>query len=130
MFDTMLRVVVFAQEGMGDGGGGGSEATGPGCSAMDMLPFIIMIGIFYFLLIRPQSKRQKKHSTLVETLKKGDRIITNSGIYGRIINVDDHTLDIEIARNTEIKITKNQIACHQQDGDGKKETELLSETAA
>ena len=133
MFDTMVRLVVFAQSGMGggggDGGGGGGEVPPPGCGDLgSMLPFFVIIAIFYFLLIRPQSKRQKKHDELVQSLNKGDRVITNSGMYGRIINVEDHTLILEIAKNTEIKILKNQVACHQQDGDGKKETELLGET--
>jgi preprotein translocase subunit YajC len=135
MFDTMVRLVVFAQSGMGEGGGGGggeeAPAAGPGCGDLGtMLPFFVIIGIFYFLLIRPQSKRQKKHNELVQTLNKGDRVITNSGIYGRVISVDDHTLNVEIAKNTEIKILKNQVACHQQDGDGKKETELLGKTTS
>ena len=53
--------------------------------------------ITYFLLIRPQQKRQKEHRSMVSNLKKGDRIITSGGLYGRITGIDDTTLTVEIA---------------------------------
>ena len=132
MFDTMVRLVVFAQEGMGSSGEG--EAAGDtavtGCGGMQMLPFVLMIVVFYFLLIRPQSQRQKKHDSLVKALQKGDKVITNSGIYGRVLAVEDHTVSVEIAKNTVVKIAKNQVACLQQEGDAEKESEALRDAAA
>ncbi|MBL8784276.1 MAG: preprotein translocase subunit YajC [Deltaproteobacteria bacterium] len=68
-----------------------------------------MLVLFYFLLIRPQQKRAKQHKQLVESLKRGDAVITSSGIYGRIVSVDGNVLTIEIAKGTEIKILKGYV---------------------
>lgn len=54
-----------------------------------LLPFLIMFAVLYFLLIRPQQKRQKEHKALLEKLKKGDRVITNSGLFGTIVNFNE-----------------------------------------
>lgn len=54
-----------------------------------LLPFLLMFAVLYFLLIRPQQKRQKEHKAVLEKLKKGDRVITNSGIFGTIANFND-----------------------------------------
>ncbi len=54
-----------------------------------LLPFLIMFAVLYFLLIRPQQKRTKEHKALLEKLKKGDRVITNSGLFGTIVNFNE-----------------------------------------
>ena len=54
-----------------------------------LLPFLLMFAVLYFLLIRPQQKRQKQHKGILEKLKKGDRVITNSGIFGTIVNFNE-----------------------------------------
>jgi preprotein translocase subunit YajC len=66
--------------------------------------------IFYFLLIAPMRKRQKTLQTLVEALKKGDRVITNGGIYGEIQGVDAQTVILKVADNVRIKVAKSAIA--------------------
>ncbi len=92
--------VAFAEEGAGPGGPGGIAS---------MLPFIILIVVFYFLLIRPQQKSAKKHRELLEQLKPGDRVVTRGGIHGRVQSVKDDLLVLEIADNVRIQIEKNAI---------------------
>jgi len=74
------------------------------------LPLILMFAIFYVLLILPQQKQRKRHKALIESLKKGDKIITGSGIYGEISKTDPETVDVEISKGVIIKITKDNIS--------------------
>ena len=69
-----------------------------------------MAVIFYFLLIRPQQKRQKEHQRLLSDLKTGDKVVTTSGIHGLIANVKDTTFLVKIADNVKIEVDKNAIA--------------------
>jgi len=75
-----------------------------------LLPFALVFVIFYFLLIRPQRTKQKKHQGMVEQLKPGDKIITSGGIHGTIMGVQEDKIELRIASNTKIDITKNAIA--------------------
>lgn len=83
--------------------GGGTAAGGPG-GLTSLLPLILMFAIFYFLLIRPQQKKAKEHRDMVANLKKGDRVMTTSGIYGRIVKLDEEALTVEIADKVNVKI--------------------------
>ncbi len=74
------------------------------------LPLIVIFGIFYFLLIRPQSKRAKEQRNMLENLKKGDKVITTGGIYGLIENIEGNTLTIKIAENVRIKASRSGIS--------------------
>lgn len=75
-----------------------------------LLPMIIIFGAFYFLLIRPQQKKQKAHAATVAALAVGDEVMTAGGILGKVTNVTDHYAAVEIANNTIIKIQKNSIS--------------------
>ena len=75
-----------------------------------LLPMIIIFGAFYFLLIRPQQKKQKAHTELVKNLKSGDEVLTAGGILGIITGISEHYAIVKIADNTEIKIQKASIA--------------------
>jgi preprotein translocase subunit YajC len=75
-----------------------------------LLPFLFMGVIFYFLLIRPQQKRQKQHQQLMSNLKSGDRIVTSSGIHGLISNVKETTFLLKVADNVKIEIDKSAVA--------------------
>src|SRR5512142_732063 len=72
--------------------------------------FVIMIGIFYFLLIRPQQKKAKEHRALLDALKKGDTAVTAGGIYGKVTNLDENIVTLEVATGVNIKIKKGHIA--------------------
>ncbi len=74
------------------------------------VPLILMFVIFYFLLIRPQQKKAKEHQEMVAALKKGDKVITSSGIYGVITKVEENDLQVEIAENVRIKMIRSNIA--------------------
>ncbi|MBI3541017.1 MAG: preprotein translocase subunit YajC [Deltaproteobacteria bacterium] len=73
-------------------------------------PMILVFVIFYFLLIRPQSKQRKQHQETLKTLKKGDEIITVSGIHGKVMGITDNVISLEIADNIRIKLEKQQVA--------------------
>jgi preprotein translocase subunit YajC len=74
-----------------------------------LLPSILMIGVLYFLMIRPQMKRAKEHKSMVDALSKGDEVITGGGIAGKIMEVGDNFVQVEIAANTVITVQKQTI---------------------
>jgi preprotein translocase subunit YajC len=84
-----------------------------------LLPFLFMGVIFYFLLIRPQQKRQKQHQQLMANLKTGDRVVTSSGIHGLIANVKDTTFLLKVADNVKIEIDKSAVAGIEKTGEPK-----------
>lgn len=75
-----------------------------------LLPFVLMFGVFYFLMIRPQQKKLKDHESLVSSLQKGEEVITNAGIFGKIHGIADKFITLEVDNNVRIKVLKNQIA--------------------
>lgn len=87
--------------------GGGTEAS-PMWTFV--VPMLLMVGIFYFLLIRPQQKKAKEHKALLDNLKRGDRIITNGGIIGTIISIDDQIVSLEVADKVKIEVARPYIA--------------------
>ena len=89
-------------------GAGGGASQGGGFGAM--VPLILMFAIFYFLLIRPQQKKQKAHRQLLGDLKKGDRVITSGGLYGRITGSTDTVVTLEISEKVRVKVGRSNIA--------------------
>jgi preprotein translocase subunit YajC len=76
---------------------------------LDVAPFIAMAAIFYFLMIRPQQKKLKEHDQMVNSLQKGEEVITRSGIIGKIHGIADKFITLEVDHNVRLKIVKNQI---------------------
>jgi preprotein translocase subunit YajC len=78
---------------------------------MQFIPMILIFIVFYFLLIRPQEKKRKAQEQLINSVKKGDEVITNSGIFGKIVKVNDSdsTLDVQISDGVVVKILKTMI---------------------
>jgi preprotein translocase subunit YajC len=74
------------------------------------LPLILIMVIFYFLMILPAQKRQKKITDLLKDLKNGDKVITNGGIYGTIVGLEDDAVQLRIADNVKMKVARNAIA--------------------
>jgi len=74
------------------------------------LPILGMVLIFWFLIIRPQMKRQKEHQAKVANLKKGDQVVTQGGLVGKVVKVDDTYAEIELARDVRVKAVKQTIA--------------------
>ncbi len=75
-----------------------------------LLPMAIIFGAFYFLLIRPQQKKQKAHTALIAALEVGDEIMTSGGILGRITGVSEHYVIVQVSDNTEIKMQRSSIS--------------------
>ena len=81
----------------------------PTSGLMGMLPIILMFVVLWFLMIRPQMKRAKEHKAMVEAMQKGDEVLTNGGIAGRITKVGETYIAVEIADNVEISLQKNAV---------------------
>jgi preprotein translocase subunit YajC len=81
--------------------------AGPGLEAW-IFP-VALLAIFYFLLIRPQSKRAKEHKKMVEALSKGDEVVTNGGLLGRITEVGENFVVVEVAEGVQVKVQKHMI---------------------
>jgi len=94
----------------------GGAAGGGGMAAFQqIIPLVFMFAIFYFLLIRPQQKKAKEHKALLESMKKGDNVITAGGVHGKITAVENEIVTLEVANNVNIKITKSYIAAIKKD---------------
>ena len=86
-----------------------SPAPGSGQFAPGILMMVFVIVVFYFLLIRPQQKKAKEHQTMVSKLSAGDEVVTTGGILGRIVEVGDSFVTLEIADGVRVKVQKFQI---------------------
>ena len=86
------------------------QAEVPQASIIQLImPFVIMLGAFYFFLIRPQQKQQKQRQTMLDALKKGDKVLTVGGILGEIVALKDNYVTLKIADKVEIKVTRSGI---------------------
>jgi len=74
------------------------------------IPLILLFGIFYFLLIRPQQKRQREQKDLLASLRKGDQVITAGGLYGKITGLTDSVVTLEITEKVRVKVARSQIS--------------------
>jgi preprotein translocase subunit YajC len=89
------------------------SAAAPGGSdiLVQMLPFVLIFIIMYFLLIRPQQKRVKAHQEMIKNVRRGDTVVLNSGMIGKVTKViDDNEAEVEIADNVKVKVVKSMIA--------------------
>ena len=73
------------------------------------LPLIIIFVVFYFLLIRPQTKKAKQHKQMVEAIAKGDEVVTNGGLLGRVTKVGDNFVDVELAEGVVVKLQRQAV---------------------
>ena len=95
----LIVTTAWAQDGAASGG-----------AWMQMLPLVLIFVVFYFLLIRPQTKRAKEHKEMVAKLQTGDEVVTNGGLLGRITEVGDNFLALEVADRVTIKVQKFQVS--------------------
>ena len=109
----MLISPAYAQ---GAGGGGGDFI-------LQLLPIVLMIVIFYFLLFRPQQQRMKAHQEMVSNIRRGDTIVTQGGLIGRVTRVKDDgvEIEVEIADNTRVRVVKSTVADMRAKGEPVKE---------
>ena len=88
--------------GTGQGGGGTPFSA--------ILPFVLIFGLFYFLIIRPQQRQSRERKKMLAEIKRGDSVITTGGIHGRVINVDGDELTVEIAKGTNVRMVRSGIS--------------------
>ncbi|MBT8061150.1 MAG: preprotein translocase subunit YajC [Xanthomonadales bacterium] len=88
----------YAQSGQPQGG------------LMSFLPLILIFAVFYFMLIRPQMKRAKEHRKMVSELAKGDEVVTNGGLLGKITDINDSFVTLQLADSVEIKLQRHAVA--------------------
>jgi preprotein translocase subunit YajC len=90
-----------------EGGAGGCAGGG---GNQQMILMAVMLAILYFVWIRPGQAERKKHQSMIDQLKRGDEVITNSGIFGTITDMDERTMTLEVARNVKIKVLRTAIS--------------------
>ncbi|MFV2091946.1 MAG: preprotein translocase subunit YajC [Hyphomicrobiales bacterium] len=90
-----------------------AQATGPAAGGgliIQLLPFVLIFAIIYFLILRPQQKRAKAHRELVAALRRGDSIVTSGGLIGKVAKViDDNEISIEVAEGVKIKVLRSSV---------------------
>lgn len=89
---------------------GGPQTEGAPSPLLTMAPYLLMFVVLYFFLIRPQIKKQKAQQQLVDELNKGDRVVTNGGIHGVIVNLKDDIMVLKIAENVKIEVARAAIS--------------------
>jgi preprotein translocase subunit YajC len=88
----------------------GGQGLGDSAVLMNIVMLAAIFGVFYFLLIRPQQKKAKDHKTMLDNLKKGDTVITQGGIYGKIAAINDQEITLEIAEKVRVRVARGSIA--------------------
>lgn len=98
----MVNSIWLAMSSSGQGGGGFGM----------LLPIILIFVIMYFLMIRPQQKKHKEHQQMIQSLRKGDRVVTSGGLYATVLNIKekDNRVVVKIADNVKVEIQRNSIA--------------------
>lgn len=92
---------LFMQPQQGDGGGGITST---------LIMFGLIFLIFYFMIIRPQQKRQKERQKMLDAIKKGDKVITAGGVHGTVVGVEDRTILVQIADNVKVKVERGSVS--------------------
>jgi preprotein translocase subunit YajC len=87
----------------------GAATGGIESNLMSFLPLILMFGVLYFIMIRPQMKRQKEHRNMLAAMAKGDEVVTNGGIVGKVTKVGEAYVGVEISEGTEITVQKASV---------------------
>ena len=86
-----------------------APAAGGDSNLFSLLPLVLMFVVLYFIMIRPQMKRQKEHKAMVEALAKGDEVVISGGVLGRIAKLGDSTLHVEVANGVELQVQRASV---------------------
>ena len=128
--DFILRMFIMAQEGLGSGSApapegaaegaaeAGKQAADPcagGGSTGMIIWMVLLFALMYFMLIRPQKKQRETHQKLIESLKKGDRVVTSGGMLGTIAGITENTVIVEVSDGVKVKVQKSHVAGLQTD---------------
>ena len=101
---TVFISSAFAQTAPAAAAEGGLQS-----SLMSMLPIVLMFVVLYFIMIRPQMKKQKEHRAMVEALAKGDEVVTAGGILGRVSALGDNFIGVELASGVEVQVQRQAV---------------------
>lgn len=104
---TPLFVMEFRLWAMGLPTDGGSSAL------VQLLPFVLVLAIFYFIILLPMKRKQKKVQEFLDALKVGDKIITTSGLYGQIMKLNDQTVQLQIADKVRVEVARHAVGGYQ-----------------
>lgn len=96
----------FISDALAEGAAPAAGAEG----ALGFIPLIVIFIIFYFLIIRPQVKRAKEHKKLTESVAKGDEVITGGGLLGKVVEVNDNFVSLEVSDGVEVKVQRQSVA--------------------
>lgn len=99
--------------GMAQPQGGNPE----GSLISTLIMFTLIIAIFYFMILRPQQKKQKERQKMLEAVKKGDKVVTTGGMYGTVAGMDDKTLLVQVAENVKLRFDRSAIAAITREGE-------------
>jgi preprotein translocase subunit YajC len=122
MNSLVFSLLLGAPQGAGAGGASGLLST--------FLPFILIIAIFYFLIIRPQNKKQKETQKMLAAIKKGDKIVTIGGVHGVISTVRESSVVVKVDDNTKIEFSRSAIATVVEAGRAEKIEDKTDEKAS
>ena len=86
-----------------------AAAASGGSSLMSMLPLVLMFVVLYFVMIRPQQKRQKEHKAMIDAIAKGDEVVTAGGLLGKVSKLGDSTLSVELAAGVEVQLQRSAV---------------------
>jgi preprotein translocase subunit YajC len=102
--DSMFISSAFAQTAPAAAAGGDMQST-----LMSMLPLLLMFAVLYFVMIRPQMKKQKEHRAMVDALAKGDEIVTAGGLLGKVSKIGDAYIGVELASGVEVQMQRQAV---------------------
>lgn len=110
---SSLVVLLFSLESFAqEAAATAANAKGPSILESFLIPMLGFFAVFYFLVIRPQAKKAKETSSMLESLKKGDQVLTAGGILGTIVGVTEKFVDLKIADSARIKVLKNTVTLY------------------
>jgi preprotein translocase subunit YajC len=91
----------------------GAPSPGAPSAWVQLMPFVLVLGIFYFVILLPMRRRQQKVQTFLAALKVGERVVTSGGLYGTITRVGDESIQIQVANNVRVEIARNAVVGYQ-----------------
>jgi preprotein translocase subunit YajC len=100
-----------------------AEGQQTGSSLVQLVPFLAIAVVFYFIFFRPQQKQQKQHQTFLQGLKKGDEVVTQGGIIGEVVSVEDKVVTLNLGGGTKVRMLKAQVAGQWKEGAAEPRTE-------
>lgn len=110
---NLQTILAMAPPPGGGGGEGGLMST--------MIMLVLVFGIMYFMMIRPQQKRAKQHQEMIGALKKGDKVVLSGGVHGTIAGTEEKTLLVQIADNVKVKVERNAVSSVVREADAVKD---------